>query len=63
MLVSDLYEIMRIVDDIRKKKVEYSELTVFIESSEKDRSNTYNEWLKLNGELTEIFEKIRTTIR
>jgi len=63
MLVSDLYEIMRIVDNIREKKVEYSELAVFIESSEKDRSNTYNEWLKLNGELTEIFEKIRTTIR
>jgi hypothetical protein len=63
MLVSDLYEIKRILGDIREKYLEKVKLTEYIESSEKDRSNTYVDYLELNGNITEIFEKIRTSIR
>ena len=63
MLVIDLYEIKRILDDIKENKIEGNELITFIEGSENDRSKIYKEWLKLNGEITEIFEKMRTAIR
>ena len=63
MLVNDLYEIKRILNDIRQNQAGNIELKDFIEKSEVDRSVVYKQYLILNGQLTETFEKIRTSIR
>ena len=62
MLVSDLYEIKHILNDIHQKP-EKIKLAEYIDSSEKDRSAIYDNYLQMNGKITEIFEKIRTSIR
>lgn len=63
MLVVDLYKIKDISVGIREGRNRHDELLDFIDKSETDRSRIYDDWLDMTGKITEIFEKIRTSIR